>query len=389
MKILLIHNYYRYRGGEDIAFDELKAMLSGKGMDLKVYTRNSASIKGPFRKFLSIFSLFYSFKAAKDIAGIVSGFKPDVAHIHNLFPLISVSILNVLKKCNIPIIQTIHNYRFFCANGLCLDKGKVCEDCLDLKISNILKDCKPENRFYNYLMLLNLFIIRRKNSFKLIDRFITPGRFIKKKMIEAGVESSKISIVKNIIKLPGAVQKSGKGKEPYFLYIGRISREKGIDKLVRMFGVLHGVRLKVLGDGPLLEGIKREIKEKNFNNIDIMGYIDGREKNKILGSAAAVIIPSICYEVSPLVIMESFKSGVPAIVNNIGSLPENTIEGQNGFIYDNQDDLKAKIKQLIQMTDEKRKEISQYARDHYDKVFDPEVNLNMLVKVYGEVTNNG
>ncbi|MCK5566631.1 MAG: glycosyltransferase, partial [Actinomycetia bacterium] len=172
MKILQIHNYYRYRGGEDIVFDDLKAILSDKSVNVKVYTRDSNSIKGLFRKIVSFFSLFYSIRAANDIRQIISEFKPDIAHMHNIYPLISYSILKVLKKNKIPVVQTTHNYRLFCANGLYLDRGKICEKCMELRFKNIFTDCRSESRLYNFLIALNIFFMRKRNLYSLIDKFI-------------------------------------------------------------------------------------------------------------------------------------------------------------------------------------------------------------------------
>ncbi|MCK5567052.1 MAG: glycosyltransferase family 4 protein [Actinomycetia bacterium] len=385
MKILLIHNYYRHRGGEDIAFDNQKEMLSREGIDIEVYSKSSKSLNNIFRKLASLCSLFYSLRTKKDIKKLISEHNPDIAHIHNVYPLISSSVYDVLHKNNIPIVQTIHNYRFFCANGLCIDRGRICEKCENLSFRNVFTDCRRDNRLYNFLLALNLYILRKGNIYSRISRFIALSEFVKGKMINTGIDKNKIEVISNIIDLPEVVRDKKTGLEPYFLYMGRLSHEKGIMELFKVFGELKNVRIKILGDGPLRKEIEEKIKLEGLKNIDLLGYVDGEEKYRIIGSAAATIIPSVCYEVSPLVIMESFKSGIPIIVNNIGSLPENIAEGKNGFIYNSLEELKEKISYMLKLDVIRKSEMSEYTRESYGKYFNPDKNLKKLTDVYQKI----
>jgi glycosyltransferase involved in cell wall biosynthesis len=386
MKTLLIHNYYRHRGGEDIAFDNQKEVLSRAGIDVKVYSKSSKSITGISGRSASLLSLFYSLKTKRDLKKIIIDFGPDIAHIHNIYPLISRSVYDVLHKNNIPIVQTIHNYRFFCANGLCLDRGRICEKCKDLRVKNIFTDCRRESRLYNTLLALNLYYMRKKNIYSKVTRFIALSRFVKGRMIDAGIRGDRIKIIRNIMALPKTEGMAGNtGGGPYFLYLGRLSKEKGIMELLNVFSGLKDIRLRILGDGPLKEKIEEKVKAAGLENIELYGHIDGVEKYRIIGNALAVIIPSVCYEVSPLVIMESFKIGVPAIVNNIGSLPENVVHGKNGFIYSSLEGLKRSVLDMLDLDVEKLSKISEYCRKSYDEHFSSDRNLEELIRLYRKV----
>jgi len=382
MKIFLAHNYYKCMGGEDIAFTYQKKFLASKGYEIIEYSRSSLEISNFINKLSASFSSIYSILTYKEVEKIIIKNKPQIAHIHNIFPLISPSIYNVLYKYRIPIIQTIHNYRFFCANGICLNGGKACSKCEKLSFRNIFNNCREDNKFYNFLVGLSIYIMRKTDTFSRITKFIALSDFVKKKLMRVGINENKITVIRNIVPIEIIKENRKNNEKPYFLYIGRLSREKGILELIRVFRELKGIKIKILGDGPLYSEIRKMINKNNISNIELYGFIDGEKKYQILNAAHALVVPSICYEVSPLVIMESFKYGVPVIVNNIGSLPENVINGKNGYIYNNLDELKKIILKIASFTENKRRATSFECKKGYSKLFDSEKNLSRLVGLY-------
>lgn len=387
MKILLVHNYYSDRGGEDIAFDYQKRLLKNYGCSVIEYSKKSSDVDNLFKKAYISINSFYSKKIYKEVKKIILGQKPDIAHIHNIFPVISPSIYDVLYDNDIPIIQTIHSYRFFCANGLCLKNGEVCTKCEKLSIKNIFNSCRQDKKFYDFLLSLNLYIIRKRNVFGKISHFIALSNFVKEKLIKVGVDYSRISTIRNIFgenNIDTNIVKKIEDKK-YFIYIGRLSREKGILELIKVFSNLPGINIKVLGDGPLYNKIKEKIETQGNGNIEILGYVGGSEKYKLLSSAYAVIIPSICFEVSPLTIIESFQFGVPVIVNNIGSLPENVIDGENGYIYNDLDELKDKILKVISLDTGQTKIMADECKASYEKLFNKNMNFNLLTNLYNSI----
>ncbi len=385
MKIFLAHNYYKYRGGEDVAFDNQKNLLMSKGHSITEYSRSSLEIDNLFKKAGASFSSLYSFKTYKEVEKIIIESKPHIAHIHNIFPLISSSIYNVLYNYKIPIIQTIHNYRFFCANGICLNKGEVCDRCEVLSFRNLFNDCRESDRFYNFLIGLNIYFIRKWNIYSKIAKFIALSNFVKNKLVKVGINESRITVIRNIIPVSVIKNIHRNNNKSYFLYMGRLSKEKGVLELINIFSSLKGIKIKILGDGPLYNDIKKIIKRDNIDNIELLGYLDGEEKYQILNAAYALVAPSICYEISPLVIMESFKYGIPVIVNNIGSLPENIIDGKNGYIYNNMDELKNIVLMVASLSKKQRKDISLECKKSYSELFDPEKNFVCLTDLYKSI----
>lgn len=389
MKILLVHNYYRNRGGEDAVFDYQKKLLNENGYNTIEYSKRSAGIDNLFKKITTSLRSFYSFKTYGEIKKIILNNQPDIAHIHNIFPIISQSVYDILYNSNIPIVQTIHNYRFFCSNGLCLNNGKICDKCETLSVKNIFNNCRQEEKFYNFLMALNVYIIRKRGVYSKINHFVALSNFVKGKLIRVGIEEDKITVIRNILEEDNTgidIITSDKLKDKkYFVYIGRLSKEKGILELVKVFSGLRNIELKILGDGPLYGRIKNKIDSKKINNIKLLGFISGKEKYRILNSAYATVVPSICFEVSPLVIIESFNLGIPVIVNNIGSLPENIVDGENGYIYNDLDELKDKILKVISLDTGQTKIMADECKASYEKLFNKNINFNLLTNLYNSV----
>ena len=387
MKILLVHNYYRIRGGEDIAYDNQKTLLKDYGHDIVEYNRSSLNIDTTLKKIDTSVSSFYSFKTYREIKRIIIKEKPDISHIHNIFPMISQSIYNVLSDNNVPIIQTIHNYRFFCSNGLCLKNGKVCDICERLSIKNIFNNCSSSKKFYNFLLSLNVYIMRKRNIYSKINHFVALSNFVKQKLIGVGIDKSKITVIRNILKEDVSVDFNKISEKKYFVYVGRLSDEKGILDLLEVFSDLKDIKLKILGDGPLYKYIKNLIILKENKNIELLGFVGGKEKYRIINLAYATIIPSICYEVSPTIIAESFRAGVPVIVNNIGSLPENITEGVNGYLYNNLKELRDIVLNISSFDQEQIRYIANECKSSYREVFDTNYNLNLLINLYKSILN--
>ena len=388
MIVLLIHNYYKSRGGEDTAYDWQKRILKENGHDIIEYSNNSKDIDNIFKRSYAFLNSFYSHKTYRDLKEIILEKKPDIAHIHNIYPLITRSVYDVLSDNYIPIVQTIHNYRFFCANGLCLNKGEICNKCENLSIGNIFHNCSDSQKLYNFLLALNIYILRKKDIYLKVSNFIALSNFVKKKLVKVGIDKAKISVIKNILENKAIDIISEDTEKKYFVYLGRLSQEKGIQKLVKVFTDLKKVKLKILGDGPLYENIKNKITSQKISNISLLGYIDGEEKYKTIKSAYAVVIPSICYEVSPMVIAESFKLGIPVIVSNIGSLPENIVDGKNGYIYNDLHKLKNIILKVASLDKRKVKKIAANCISSYRKIFDSNYNFDLLIDLYKSILSS-
>lgn len=391
MKLLLIHNYYRYYGGEDAVYNYEKELLKINGFHVVEYSKNSSNFTGLFGKISIIFNFLFSFQTVFALKKIIKKTKPDIAHLHNIFPLISPSVYYILKKNNIPIIQTIHNLRFFCSNGLCFRNKQICEKCLKLSFRNIFLICNRENKIYDFLLSLIIYITRRTNVFKYVSYFIAPSMFIRDKLIDFGTEKEKIILKHNSqntgIALAFKSIETYKSDSGYFLFIGRLSEEKGIMYLIEAFKELRDINLVILGTGPLEINIRETLEHNKLKNIKMAGFKSGNEKDTLIKNSLAAIFSSIWYENCPVSLIESQGCGIPVIVNDIGALPEFVTNSYNGFVYEFNDlgSLKEKIIKIYNMGKKDYLTMKTNCLTYYKEIFNEKNNLEILVNLYSSV----
>lgn len=408
MKVLLVHNYYGFTGGEDIYFDNLVKVLEANGIKVILYSKDFKKLKNRFQKFKVFLNFFYSIQTVKEINSILKNEKPDVAHINNIYPIISPSIYSILIKNNIPIIQTAHNYRLFCSNGICLKNGKTCISCLKNSFRNIFNICRKDKKLYDFLLGINIFIVRIL-FLKYFKKIITLSNFQSQILIKSGIDKKRIALIRNLdlnnyLKFDDSLKNNNKLKyfnndtnnninnnihsniinKEYFLYIGRLSEEKGIKKLVDFFISEPEKKLAICGIGPLLNEIKLNIEKHKASNVALLGYKNKKDLIEIMKKAYAVIIPSICFEVLPLTIFESLKLGIPVIVNDIGSLTELVNDGDNGFKYKDFTTLKQILDNFLVMPYYELKKISENCKNYYYKFLNPQNSLTNLLNLYNE-----
>jgi len=382
VNILLIHNYYKVRGGEDTVFNNEYEALKNQGINVIKYTRDNKEIDNfnLLMKLKFFISSFNNKKTVKDLNKILSKNKFDIAHVHNVFPLISPNVYGLLKKYGIKVIQTIHNYRFLCPNGLFFINGKNCRKCLNGRFGNCIK----YRCFKNSLLLSWLYSsIIKKNQYNFknnIDIYIALTDFVKKIFIDSGYDKKKIYIKDN-----GFIDKKLKRSESkgYFLYLGRISKEKGINFLLDSFIVMNKYILKIAGLSPDIDEYKTGYAHKN---IEFIGYIDGSEKERLIREAIALILPSEWFENYPMVIVEAFSYGIPVIASNIGGIPYIIEDGVNGFLFDTGDasSLNEKLDKLYN-NPKLRNKMGDNARSTFLSRMENNKNIKKLIDIYKDV----
>ena len=225
MKILLIHNKYKYRGGEEVYIENLISLLKKEGHIVITYFKDSRDIKLFTDKLKIAFGLFWNPIINKELTRLIKYNKPDIAHFNNIYPLIGATAYRVCRNNKIPIVQHIHNYRFMCAKGFLFRNGKVCELCVDSKISffSVIYGCYHNSRLASLFFNIASFFNNILGTFRLIDKFVFPSEFTKKYYIR------KIDLPKNkVIVIPYFINTMMKRialmeKKDYFLFVGRLS----------------------------------------------------------------------------------------------------------------------------------------------------------------------
>lgn len=388
MKILVVHNHYLEKGGEDeVVYSEIN-LLKKFGHKVNFYERSNTEINGIslFKK-LCFFTkdIIWSDETYGEIKDLIKKERPDIAHIHNIFFLISPSIYYALSEENIPIVQSLHNYRFICSNGLFYKDGKICEKCVNNHFWPAVVNRCWRNSFFLTLLVTRVLKTHYKTFRGKINTYITMSEFSKNKFVEAGLPKEKIYIKPNFIDLQ---IKERKNVKDYALFVGRLADYKGLDTLISSYReIRNNFPLKIIGDGPLLKDMQAKIRKTN--NIELLGRLPYDRTIKYIRNSAFVIFPSECYENMPRVIIESFACGIPVIASNIGPIKEIIQEGLTGLFFDYGDskDLSIKIKYLMENKNLISK-MGENACKIYEKKFSPEVNYSILMDIYNKTLRN-
>jgi glycosyltransferase involved in cell wall biosynthesis len=375
MKILICHNYYKHRGGECQTVIREKRLLESRGHKVVLFTKDNKDIDhyNLIQKIVLSTGVVFSFDTYKKITKILKVEKPDIVHIHNVFPLISPSVYYAHKNLKVPFIQTVHNYRFLCPNGLFLDNNcKLCQRCENGAFVNaVLHKCYRNSYLQSLGMALTLYIHRNLKTFlNRIDFFISPSNFLKQKLVEGGIPTEKIVVKPHFIECEK--MKPSYEYDNYAVYMGRLSPERGLFNLLEAWKKISGVTLRVIGDGIIRRGLEEYVVREKIPNVEFLGFVDGDSRFEILGKAMFSVLPCRCYENMPYAALESFACGVPIIASRIGGLGELVADGVTGFLFEvgNIEDLIQKVFQLInnkQLLLEMRYNTRRHAEEHFSE----------------------
>jgi len=383
VKILFIHNRYKQHGGEDIIVDLETSLLTEKGHDVKKVIFDNTSIDGFFSKAAAALRSVYNFTSARTVAKAIADFKPDVIHVHNLFFVASPSVLSIAHKHKIPVVFTLNNYRLLCCNSILMRNNEICELCINKKfpISGIRYKCYRNSAIESALVTAITGIHKLLNTWNnTITTYIALNEFSRSKFLNSSlhITDQKIITNQNFVRDPG----EGNGqREEFFLFAGRIVKEKGVHILAQAFAAMPDNKIIIIGEGP-----DKDLLERTFtsnSNIIFKGQMPHEQVSNYMKRCQAVICPSIWYEGTPLTVIEAFATGTPVIASRLGAMMESVLNGYNGFLFTagDPDDLKKKIRVFISETTS-NKTLYQNARHTYLEKFQSEVHYNAILKIY-------
>ena len=392
MKVLLIHNFYQSSSpsGEDAVYDNEAEMLRSGGVEIIRYGRHNDEINNPFH---AAFSAVWSRRAYHEITSLIKKEKPDIAHFHNIWYLISPSAYAACKDAGVPVVQTLHNFRMFCANGLLLRDGEPCEDCIGkTPWRGIAYGCFRNSRLYSVPVVASEIIHRARGTWvNAVDAYIALTDFGKKKFIECGLPESKIYVKPNFLSDPPNFLSSA---QDYAVFIGRLSQEKGLNVLVDAFHILlsshppifPSFSLKVVGDGPLGQEIMRRCEDMKTGQIEFTGRRSHDECMELLSRAGFLIMPSVCYENFPMTIREAFACGKPVVASDLGAMASLIRDRETGLLFKPGDpaDLAAKIAWMLENRDACL-QMGRNARAEFEKKYTADRNFSMLMGIYHAV----
>jgi glycosyltransferase involved in cell wall biosynthesis len=400
MNILQINKFFYLRGGAEASFFETSKILQERGHRVSFFSMDHPdNMNSPYsRYFVSAVDLenpktmreklkgagriIYSWESRNKLGELLEQGLPDLVHLHNIHHHISPSILHTLKKYDLPVVLTLHDYKPVCPVYTLLCRGQVCERCRKKRFYFcLLKKCCKDSLSKSALIMTEMYfhhhILKIYGS---VDAFISPSRFMKHKLKELGFRG-KIHHLPNPIG-PEEFLPSYTWEKEFIVYFGRLSKEKGIFTLLRAMKDLP-VQCKIFGEGPEKKELIKIAEDENISNVAFPGFISKEELKNALRKAMFAVVPSEWYENYPYSIIESFALGKPVIASKIGGIPELVEEAKTGLTFEpgNVEELKSKIMYFLN-NPEQIVNFGKNARYFVERNLNPENYYQNLMTIY-------
>ncbi len=382
MRVLLVHNRYRSinPSGENQAVDQEADLLAQNGHEVILYQQESDQIRGfTSRERASLpVRVVWSRSDRRAVSKVMANARPDVVHIHNLFPLISPSILGACSEAGVRTVVTLHNFRLSCANALLFRDAAPCELCIGhLPWPGVAHGCYRGSRAATVPIAAGIVVHRALRTWRRhVSAFIALSEFAKDRFVASGLPAERIHVVPNFVYPPaGPPVDAG----DHVVFIGRISEEKGIDLLAKAWSRRFG-RLVVMGDGPDRAAIE-SLMRRHGNSVEFTGRLSHDACMEILARARALVVPSKCYEGLPLVIPEAYARSVPVVASALGGLAEIVNPGTTGQLFapGSAEDLALALTKVLGPGGDR---LRTGARECYDAQYSPQARLSALLTLY-------
>jgi glycosyltransferase involved in cell wall biosynthesis len=320
MRVLVVHNRYvsAVPSGENAVVDEEITALRAAGVEVVPHLRSSdeiAALSPAARAALAVRPV-RSGEDARAIAALIREHRPDVLHLHNPYPLVSPWVVRVAHGAGVPVVQTVHNYRHACVAGSLFRDGHVCTDCLGTRTRwpGVVHGCYRGSRAQS--LALTTAEVLHRGTWATVARYLVLTAFAAEKMVEAGLPRDRLVVRPNSARDPGPPSAPGAG----VLYVGRLDEEKGVPLLVEAWRLVPpGSHLTVIGEGRYRAAVERLAAERD--DVTFLGPRGAAEVAAAIDAAAAVVVPSVCYEGFPRVVAEAFAHGRPIVATAVGPLP--------------------------------------------------------------------
>ena len=382
MKLLLCHNHYQQAGGEDEVFAAESALLESFGHQVVRYTVHNDRIADMGRARLATDTL-WNRESHRHVGRLIRRERPDVVHFYNTFPLLSPSVYHAARNEGCPVVQSLHNYRLLCPNGLLYREGRICEDCLGKFVpwNGVLHKCHRNDRAATAVTTAMLVGHRLLGTWKRTVDIYVAGmtNFVREKFRAGGIPVDRLVLKPNFVfPDPG----EGDGGGGYALFAGRLTPEKGVATLLEAWKRLpEGRSLTILGDGQMAPEVERAAAR--HPGIEWLGRKSLDETFALLRRAAFLICPSQWYEAMPRILVDSFAVGTPVLASDLGAMADIVHDGLEGlhFRAGDAEHLAERASWLFEHPDERSK-MRTAARAEYQDRFTAEKSHEILMDVY-------
>lgn len=383
-RVLMLHNRYLTRGGEDESTDLEVEILRENGHEVDLFEICNKEPSRITDKANIAIGAIWSKSSFETISRILASSRYDIVHVQNFFPLFSPSVYSAAKKADVPLVQSIRNYRLICPSANLFRNGHFCDDCVGKKFAfpSIFHACYRSSRLGTSTIAAMQIVNRLTGNWKNgVDRYIAVTEYVRDQLIRGGFPAGKIAVKPNFVKPPKSNLEIVPSRN-FAMYVGRLTQEKGAHWLVQKWKNLDiDLRLCIIGDGDMPLS-----SPEGSDHIISLGVKPLEEVYKIMANARFVVLPSLWPEPFGRVIVEAFANGTPVLVARTGGAQELVEDGKNGFLYDPADstDFALKVRRLT-YDDELIEKMSKAARTTFETLYTSEANYKMLSRIYNDV----
>lgn len=384
MRLLIVHNYYQDPGGEDAVFEQETTLLA---KSMTVSTVKFKNHRG-FRGLLQFAAYPWNVFASRRLLKAVKKFQPDIVHIHNLHYALGPLVIRFLHKRGIPVVMTLHNYRLLCPSAILYHNGEVYKKSLNQRFPwNAVKlGLYSNSKLKTFWLAMTYYIHKQLNTWIKVDQYLVLSDFAKTMFVSSGLKlpankfTIKPNFVSDLISDPHTFEQN-LPRENHFLFVGRLTEEKGIALLLKVFKQ-SPYHLKIAGDGPLREHVVRAAQTNS--NITYLGALNKKAVTLEMQKCSALLFPSLWFEGMPMTLIEAFSTSTPLIASKLGAMESMITHEKNGLLFPPGDSqaLEQMIKRWMKLDDSTRQNFGQNSRKTYENQYTPEQNLKQLLGVY-------
>jgi glycosyltransferase involved in cell wall biosynthesis len=391
MTIAVLHNYYQHRGGEDTVFEAEARLLEERGHRVIRYAVHNDSVGG-YSQLQLARATVWNPETYKALTALFRTEKPDVVHCHNTLPIISPSAYTAANDAGIPVVQTLHNYRLLCPNALFFRDGHVCEDCLGktFALPAVVHKCYRGSMPASAVVAGMTAWHRMIGTWeKRVSRYIALTEFARAKFIEGGLPKEKIVVKPNFVETDAGFAEAPDTRN-YALYVGRLSKEKGLMTALEAWRLLDSntsaQEFHIIGEGPMEEEARAFVAQHSLDSVRFLGSKPFSEVLETMKIARMLLFPSLLYETFGKSMVEAFSGGTPVIASHLGALAEVVSDGRTGFHFavGNAQNLAECIQRMNALSPQEYAIMRRAARAEYEAHYTAEANMRLLENIYAD-----